>query len=132
MDIDGKTGEGSSRGAGTGTGTVVRLPIPPIRTLISAKVEDRDGDVFEGRNSEDISGGLCFDFCSAGHITFCFDHPSSPPRLVPAEVSLIAGKNVEFIDFVSSGVVAVAASSVFCAAALEDSSLNVYSMTGRK
>lgn len=40
------------------TSASVRLPIPPLRSIVSAKIEEREGDIFEGRNSEDSSGAL--------------------------------------------------------------------------
>ena len=50
----------------------------------------------------------------------------------PSEVTLVSGKQTQFLDYVSACVLAVCATNVFCAAALEDSSINVYSQTGRR
>ncbi|KAF8328351.1 WD40-repeat-containing domain protein [Cantharellus anzutake] len=90
----------------SGSSTNHRLAIPAVRNIVFAKVEDRETDVFEGRNSENGSS--------------------------PSEVSLISAKQTQFLDYVSAGVLAVTATSVFCAAALEDGSINVYSPTGRR
>jgi hypothetical protein len=38
------------------SGSRIRLPIPPVRSLVGTKIEEREGEVFEGRNSEDSSG----------------------------------------------------------------------------
>jgi protein HIRA/HIR1 len=121
MDID---GDGNAKGFKT----AVRLPIPPLRTSVSAKIEDRESDVFEGKNSED--GTSECDALAAHNLTLYLILISM--YSVPPEVCLTVGKNVEFIDFVSSNVIAVAASSLFCAAALEDGSVNVYSHSGRR
>lgn len=37
------------------SGPRIRLPIPPLRSIVSTKIEEREGDVFEGRNSENSS-----------------------------------------------------------------------------
>lgn len=55
---------------------------------------------------------------------------SSP--LVPPEVTYTTPKDVQFLDYVSSNVIAVAATTALCAAALEDSTLNIYTPTGRR
>jgi hypothetical protein len=47
-------------------------------------------------------------------------------------VTYSRGKEVQFLDYVSSNVIAVAATTSFCAAALEDAALNVYTPTGRR
>jgi len=51
MDVD-------AQGDAIASGARIRLPIPPLRSLVSTKIEEREGDVFEGRNSEDSSGAL--------------------------------------------------------------------------
>lgn len=45
-----------TRGETSASGARIRLPIPSLQTLVSAKVEGREGDVFGGKNSEDSSG----------------------------------------------------------------------------
>ena len=50
----------------------------------------------------------------------------------PSEVTFLTGTQTQFLDYVSCGVLAVAVTGVFCAAALEDGSVNVYSQTGRR
>lgn len=50
----------------------------------------------------------------------------------PSEVIFVSGKQTQWLDYVPSPVIALAATSVFCAVALADGSLNAYSHTGRK
>ncbi|KAF8306790.1 WD40 repeat-like protein, partial [Clavulina sp. PMI_390] len=100
MDID-------TRGETSAAGARLRLAIPPVKNVISTKVLDaREGDVFEGKNSDDGS--------------------------TPPEVSYITTRETQFLDYVSANVIAVAATVSFCAAAMEDSTLNIYSSTGRR
>lgn len=57
MDVD-------THGETSASGARIRLPIPPVRTIVSVKIEGRDGDVFEGKNSEDGSGTFLTNFSS--------------------------------------------------------------------
>ncbi len=50
----------------------------------------------------------------------------------PSEVSFTSAKQTQFLDYVSAGVLMVTATPFFCAATLEDASINVYSLTGRR
>jgi protein HIRA/HIR1 len=61
--------------------------------------------------------------------SYCAQHAISS---APSEVTLVSGKQTQFLDYVSPCVLVVCATSVFCAAALEDGSVNVYSPTGRR
>ncbi|KAH9943529.1 WD40-repeat-containing domain protein [Amylocystis lapponica] len=81
-----------------------RLEVPPLLTCLKTTVEGSE-DVFEGRNSE--SGG-------------------------PTEVMYISGKTTQWLDYLPSPVLALTATTTFCAVAMQDGSVNVYSPTGRR
>ncbi|KAM6492560.1 histone transcription regulator 1 [Amanita muscaria] len=83
----------------------ITLPVQPLLTYLSSEVEGTD-DVLEARNSEDMVG--------------------------TNEVSLISGKHSQWLDYVPSPVLALTATSCFCAVAMQDGSVNVYSHTGRR
>ncbi len=51
---------------------------------------------------------------------------------MPSEVVYISGKQTQWLDYVSSPVVGLAATNTFCAAGLQDGSIHVYSPTGRR
>ncbi|KAF8841980.1 histone transcription regulator 1 [Paxillus ammoniavirescens] len=80
------------------------LPSPPVLTLLSAKVDGSE-DVLEGRNSEGDG---------------------------PTEVLFVSSKQTQWLDYLPSPVVALTASSSFCAVATQDGSVNIYSHTGRR
>ncbi|KAG8216509.1 histone transcription regulator 1 [Butyriboletus roseoflavus] len=80
------------------------LPSPPILTFLSAKVDGSE-DVLEARNSEGDG---------------------------PTEVSFVSGKQTQWLDYLSSPVVGLTASLSFCAVAMQDGSVSVYSHTGRR
>ncbi|KAI5118027.1 hypothetical protein M0805_004892 [Coniferiporia weirii] len=92
--------------SGLSSGSLDVLPAPSLKTFLEARVEET-GDVLEARNSED--------------------------KNQPSEVTFYASKekSVQWLDYVSAPVLAVCASSRFCAVALEDGAVNVYSLTGR-
>ncbi|KII91275.1 hypothetical protein PLICRDRAFT_173153 [Plicaturopsis crispa FD-325 SS-3] len=77
---------------------------PSLMTYLSAKVEGSD-DLFEGRNSDNDG---------------------------PTEVVFISGKQTQWLDYLPSRLLALAATSSFCAVAMQDGSVNVYSHTGRR
>ncbi|KIJ51707.1 hypothetical protein M422DRAFT_203025 [Sphaerobolus stellatus SS14] len=81
------------------------LSVPRVLSYLTVRVEDTRDDILEGNNYEDGR---------------------------PSEVSFVNGKQVQWLDYLHSPVIALAASTVFCAVALVDGSLNVYSHTGRK
>jgi len=81
-----------------------RLEVPPVLTYVKASIEGSD-DVFEGRNSEGDA---------------------------PTEVLFVSGKQTQWLDYLPSPVIALAATNVFCAVAMQDGSVNVYSHTGRR
>ncbi|KAG8988475.1 HIR complex subunit [Tulasnella sp. JGI-2019a] len=86
-------------------GTGSRLDVPPLKTSLSEKSEEKEGDVFEARNFEDGK---------------------------PTELTFISGKQTQFLDYPSAPVLSLSVTGAFCAAALVDGSLNVYSLTGRR
>ncbi|KIJ61405.1 hypothetical protein HYDPIDRAFT_169671 [Hydnomerulius pinastri MD-312] len=83
--------------------TVDMLPLPPLLTFLTAKVDGSE-DVLEGRNSEGDG---------------------------PTEVTFVSGKQTQWLDYLPSPIVALTVSSSFCAVAMQDGSVNVYSHTGR-
>nr|GAT54809.1 predicted protein [Mycena chlorophos] len=87
------------------TAATVSLPVPRVLTKITATVEGSD-EVFEAVNSEDEE-----------------DTP---------EVSLMSGKHTQWLDYLPSPALAVAASSRCCAVALYDGQVLVYSLGGRR
>ncbi|KAF8588803.1 WD40 repeat-like protein [Ramaria rubella] len=105
----GEDGSGLSRVGGGGTnarggGREHILSVPSVKTYLSARVEANE-DVLEGSNFEDGR---------------------------PTEVVFISGKQTQWLDYLPSPLIGLAATGVFCAVAMADGSLNVYSHTGRK
>ncbi|EMD34741.1 hypothetical protein CERSUDRAFT_116935 [Gelatoporia subvermispora B] len=82
-----------------------RLPVPSLLTYLKATIEGSE-DVFEGRNPE-----------SEGVVEVLFAS---------------GGKQTQWLDYLPSPILAVAATPVFCAVAMQDGSVNVYSHTGRR
>ncbi|KAF8632896.1 hypothetical protein AX17_004742 [Amanita inopinata Kibby_2008] len=81
------------------------LPVQPLLTYLSSDVEGTD-DVLEVRNAEDGAG--------------------------TNEVLFLSGKQTQWLDFLPSPVLSIKATSGFCAVAMQDGSVNVYSHTGRR
>ncbi|CCM01218.1 uncharacterized protein FIBRA_03266 [Fibroporia radiculosa] len=81
-----------------------RLQVPPVLTYLKATVEGSE-DVFEGRNAEGDGS---------------------------TEVLFVSGKQTQWLDYLPSPVLAITATTVFCAVAMQDGSVNVYSHTGRR
>lgn len=52
--------------------------------------------------------------------------------VAPHEVIFVSGKQTQWLDYLPSPVLALAASGSFCAVAMQDGLLNVYSPTGRR
>ncbi|KAG7097673.1 hypothetical protein E1B28_004999 [Marasmius oreades] len=90
---------------GFGGGPMANLPIPATMTRVTAEVDGSE-DVFEAINAE-------------------MDEDQT-------EVMLISGKQTKWLDYLPSPVLAARATSTFCAAAMQDGSVNVYSHTGRR
>ncbi|KAI0076485.1 WD40 repeat-like protein [Panus rudis PR-1116 ss-1] len=82
-----------------------RLPILPLLNYVKVNVEGSE-DIFEGRNYDD--------------------------GVTPTEVIYVNGKQTQWLDYLPVPVMALTATSTFCAATMQDGSLNVYSPTGRK
>ncbi|KAF4616734.1 hypothetical protein D9613_008669 [Agrocybe pediades] len=80
------------------------LPTPPLLSYLRSEIEG-SGDFLEAKNVEETG------------IT---------------EVAFISGKQTEWLDYLPSPVMAVKATNSYCAVAMEDGSVNVYSHTGRK
>ncbi|GBE89101.1 Protein HIR1 [Sparassis crispa] len=81
-----------------------RLEVPPLLTYLKVTVEGNE-DIFEGRNPEGDGS---------------------------AEVLYVNGRQTQWLDYLPSPVLALAATTVFCAVAMQDGSVNVYSPTGRR
>ncbi|KDQ60101.1 hypothetical protein JAAARDRAFT_125533 [Jaapia argillacea MUCL 33604] len=81
------------------------LPAPSTLTFLSTKVEGGE-DLFEAKNAP-ADGG-------------------------PYEAIYVSGNKTQWLDYLPCPVVLVTATSAFCAAALQDGSVNVYSPTGRR
>lgn len=97
------------------------LPMPPVLTVLNIKVEGTD-DILEGRNSEgDGSSPLS---SQTRFITHCTSGP--------AEVVFMSGKQTQWLDYLPSPIIALTATSMFCAVASQDGLINVYSCTGRR
>ena len=92
-------------GQATGSTRLEALFAPlPLLTYLSAEVEG-SGEVLEAKNVE-VDG--------------------------TTEIAFVAGKQTEWLDYLPSPAIAVKATSAFCAVAMQDASVNVYSHTGRK
>ena len=97
------------------------LPRPPLLTFLSVKVEGSD-DVLEVRNPEN-EGKLRF------HLASSFLAYSSTGQ---PEVLLTSSKGIQFVDYLPSLAVGSVLTSSFCAVAMIDGCVNVYSLTGRR
>ncbi|KAL1943873.1 hypothetical protein VTO73DRAFT_3691 [Trametes versicolor] len=87
-----------------GSGIAGRLEPPQLVTYLKAAVEGSE-DIFEGRNAEGDD---------------------------PNEVIFVSGKQTQWLDYVPSPILALVATTTFCAVAMQDGSVNVYSHTGRR
>lgn len=81
------------------------LSVPPLLTYLSVKVEGSEDLVFEAKNSENADN---------------------------FEVVLVKGKQTQWLDYLPSAVLALAATQVYCACATDDGSVHVYSPQGRR
>ncbi|KAG8875668.1 HIR complex subunit, partial [Tulasnella sp. 331] len=86
-------------------GGMSKLGVPPLKTFLSVKSDDKEGDVLETRNFDDGK---------------------------PSEITFVSQKQTQFLDYPSASTLSLALTGAFCAAGLEDGSLNVYSLTGRR
>ena len=48
------------------------------------------------------------------------------------EIAFISGKNTEWLDYLPTAALLVKATTSFCAVAMEDGCINVYSHNGRR
>ncbi|KAI9062219.1 WD40 repeat-like protein [Trametes sanguinea] len=87
-----------------GPGLGGRLEPPQLVTYLQSTVEGSE-DIFEGRNSEG-------------------DEPN--------EVIYVSGKQTQWLDYLQSPILALTATSTFCAVAMQDGTVTVYSHTGRR
>ncbi|KAL7283998.1 hypothetical protein ACG7TL_001271 [Trametes sanguinea] len=87
-----------------GPGLGGRLEPPQLVTYLQSTVEGSE-DIFEGRNSEG-------------------DEPN--------EVIYVSGKQTQWLDYLQSPILALTATSTFCAVAMQDGTITVYSHTGRR
>ncbi|TBU58340.1 WD40 repeat-like protein [Dichomitus squalens] len=87
-----------------GSSLVGRLEPLQLVTYLKATVEGSE-DVFEGRNAEG-------------------DEPN--------EVLYVSGKQTQWLDYLPSPILALTATATFCAVAMQDGTLTVYSHTGRR
>ncbi|RDX54814.1 WD40 repeat-like protein [Lentinus brumalis] len=87
-----------------GSALMGRLEPPQLVTYLKATIEGSE-DLFEGRNAEG-------------------DEPN--------EVLYVSGKQTQWLDYLPSPILAVTATPMFCAVAMQDGTLTVYSHTGRR
>ncbi|KAI0747051.1 WD40 repeat-like protein [Daedaleopsis nitida] len=87
-----------------GSNLAGRLEPPQLVTYLKATIEGSE-DVFEGRNAEG-------------------DEPN--------EVLYVSGKQTQWLDYLPSPILAVTATPTFCAVAMQDGTVTVYSHTGRR
>ena len=102
------------------------LPPPSLKTFLEARVEET-GDTLEVRNSEDHGGTSLF-------LSFVRKPELYRVYVEPSEVTFFTSKekSVQWLDYLPSPALSVCASNRFAAVAMEDGSINVYSLTGRK
>jgi protein HIRA/HIR1 len=101
------------------------LSAPPTLSYLSLKVADAGDDVLECKNAE--TGGK-FQWIDGLRAVGSL----RPDLLDQSEISYVSGKTVCWLDYLPSPAVILAATSAFCAVGLLDSTLNVYSPTGRR
>jgi protein HIRA/HIR1 len=98
------------------------LPALSVLTVISSRTNQGTTEcLLEGKNSESGCESFSLSVLSG------FDM-----RLVPGEITYYSGRQTQWLDYVSAPIVAVAVTAVFGAAAMQDGTLNVYSLTGRR
>ncbi|KAH9477977.1 Protein HIR1 [Psilocybe cubensis] len=90
-------------GSGSGMQEVL-LPNPQLLSYVSSEVEG-SGDVLEAKNIEENG---------------------------TTEIALVSGKQTEWLDYLPSPALLVKATSSYCAVAMEDGTIHVYSHTGRR
>jgi hypothetical protein len=96
-----------------------------VRSVLKAEAADEGGDWIEARNS--LSGESKEDGNACG-----IRAEGSLRRAGPAEVIHHTPSQVSWLDYLPAPVVALVFSSLFSAFACDDSSLSIYSPTGRR
>lgn len=91
-------------GSGGGSGSSIMLPVPSIQSALRVQQEDGAG-VFSAENGAD-------------------DKPHY-------SVNFSQGGNYLWLDFLPSAVLAIVSTSKFCAAACEDGTVRIYTVSGR-
>ncbi|KAF7291869.1 Protein HIR [Mycena indigotica] len=101
-------------------GSSLSLPIPTPMTKISTTVEGSD-ELFEVINPESEEGE-----------PFSLESFTELKAIDAPEVSLMSGKHTQWLDYLPSPALAVCAASRFCAVALIDGQVLVYTLNGRR
>ena len=104
-----------------GPGLAGRLEAPQLVTYLKVTVEGGE-DIFEGRNAEG-DGMYQERYMPSNGANFLIE---------PNEVLFVSRGQTQWLDYLSSPILALAATSTFCAVAMQDGSVNVYSHTGRR
>lgn len=94
----------SRSGTGANSSVETLLNPLPLLTYLSVNV-DRSNAVFEAKNVEEDG---------------------------TTEIAFVNGKTTEWLDYLPSPVIALKATGAFCAVAMQDGSVNVYSSAGRR
>ena len=100
-----------------------RLPWPSLLTYLKVSVEGLE-DILEGRNSED--GGM------SASLSCRLPHSYEIYPIAPSEVIYVSGKQTQWLDYLSSPALGLAATTTFSAVAMQDGSVNIYSPNGRR
>jgi protein HIRA/HIR1 len=100
------------------------LDVKPVMTYLNCEVEGTTDDILEVWNYE--NGGRLFAImsCCRGHL-YCFGTAST-------RITFTSGSETQWLDYVPSSVLFANATNVFCAVAMQDGSINVYSPNGRR
>lgn len=98
------------------------LPLPPLLPRLSADVVGNNEEMLEAYNPED---GSMLRSC----LLF---NPDILSLTGPSEVVFVVGKQTQWLNYTPSPVVALKATKFFCAAAMQDGTVNVYTKTGRR
>ncbi len=109
-----------------GSALMGRLEPPQLVTYLKATIEGSE-DLFEGRNAE--GDGTCATLnVKEGDMLTCYLAVPAEPN----EVLYVSGKQTQWLDYLPSPILAVTATPTFCAVAMQDGTLTVYSHTGRR
>ncbi len=104
----------------------VLLSVPSLKTVLTIRVEDSN-DVLEAKNPADGSRqSITFSCLGIDLIHYC------SCSVGPSEVQYSTNKDIQWLDYLPSPVLALAVSTKFSAVAMEDGTVSVYSRTGRR